>query len=283
MAGILIQLIGAAGLYILDAASFLFVAGTVFSLPHIVASSSNDSRLGIRKGVAHVIERRHLLVVLTLSIVLGSIGRNFQVAMAAFSSHLSNAGAIYGLLSAAFGVGAFIGAFAGSIIGKVRLPLLFIAASGAAAIQALTSLSSSVMVFAGALVIIAVGAVLTDTGISTAIQAGSDPDMRGRVVGLQGVSSGIAGAVGAPVVGLMTEALGVRFAMMINGSLTLVACVIGAAMVNKVKPWSLGVRWLKVRSSQRLAHKAAICCEPSTVFAEIRCAIWSKPRAVMDQ
>lgn len=283
LAGVLVALIGSAGLYVLDALSFGVVVLTLMTLPAVAPSVAPRTAASVRGGVRHVIERPHLVVTLLLSIVLGSIGRNFQVTMAAVTAQMPHAGAVYGLLSACFGIGAFAGAAAGAFISKVRMPLLFICASGAALVQTATAMTSSVAAFASALAVIAIGAVLTDTGLSTVIQAGSAEDMRGRVVGLQGVAGGLAAAVGAPVVGYLNDTLGVRFAMLINGSLTLLACVIAALVLRKVNPWSHGVSWLKGRYSQLRGHRAGRCCAPSTRFAAIRCAISSRPLVAMDQ
>jgi predicted MFS family arabinose efflux permease len=278
MAGILAASIGVAGLYVLDAISFVIVVATIISLRprrlFPVAAAPRESS-GIRAGFRYIAGRRHLVVTLLLGLVLGSIGRNFQVSMAAMSADSPNSAAAYGMLSSLFGVGALIGALAGSALAKVRLPVMLSAAAMAAGIQAVSAVAPSMAVLAGAFLVIAIGAVITDTGITTVMQAGSSTAMRGRVSAAQGMVSAAAGGIGAPVVGAMSERLGVGATLGINGVLVFIACLAAAAALApstpKVGRWG-GGSGLVARFSLRRAPVAATCSAPSGRSVTIPCA-----------
>jgi MFS family permease len=283
LAGVLTALIGTAGLYLIDALSFVVVVMTLVALrPHLLhpVPASPRERSGVLAGFAYMRRRRHLVVTLLLGLVLGSVGRNFQVTMAAMADGHSNTAALYGFLSSLFAIGALIGALAGSALSKVRLPVMLSAAAMAAGVQAISSIAPTMTLFAGALVVIAMGAVITDTGITTVMQAGSASEMRGRVSAAQGMVMAAAGGLGAPLVGFMSETLGVRLTLGINGLLVLVACLVAAAVLAPALPrvqwWPRGSSSPADRCSQPPVPAVATCFVPSPRSVVTPCASLSE-------
>lgn len=276
LAGVLAAAIGVPGLYLLDAASFLVVVATVASLrEHHLRPLPQAERhaSGVRAGLRYIRTRRHLVITLGLSLVLGSIGRNFQVAMAALTKDAADTAATYGLMSSLFAVGALGGALIGSALPKVRMPVMLAAAGAAACVQALSGLTPHLRLVFVALVLIAIGAVITDTGITTVMQSGSSPMMRGRVVAAHGMVSALAGGIGAPLVGWMSEHLGVRVALGLNGTAVLVACLLAAVLLrsprHRLATWRRGGSGPVVPCSLRRVPPAATCSVPSPRSAAI--------------
>ena len=163
-----------------------------------------------------------LLVVLALSLVLGSLGRNYQVTMAAMSAGPLAAGAGgYGLLSTVFAIGTVVGGFLTASRPRLSIRLLLVAAFAISLLQALSGLMPSLATFAGAMLPIAAGAILVDTAVSARAQLDSPDAMRGRVIAAVGMVGAASGALGGPVLGWLSDAFGPRAALHAGG----VACV----------------------------------------------------------
>jgi MFS family permease len=81
--------------------------------------------------------------------------------------------------------------------------------------------------------------VLLDTTTSTRIQLDTEWRMRGRVLGVAGAVSGASGAIGAPLLGWLSETIGPRLTLMTAGSTTLLACLVAGAVLARLR----GIGW----------------------------------------
>src|SRR6185369_127667 len=88
--GVMLAAIGPAVLLGANAVSFLAVVAALMTVrPHAApeqAAAPKDARGGLRAGLAYVARQPVVLTVLGLALVLGSLGRNYQVTMAAMSA-----------------------------------------------------------------------------------------------------------------------------------------------------------------------------------------------------
>lgn len=230
LAGVLATTVGEPTLFLVNAVSFGAVLLAIALMRpvelHPLGVSTPD-RAGIRAGLRYLSRRRTLLTLLALGFVLSALGRNYQVTMAAMAQGPLGAGPSgYGVLSAVFAVGTVLGGLIAARMRELTLPLLFGAAAITSSLQALSGLSTSLIGFALIIVPIAAGAVLIDTVTSTRLQLDSAGDMRGRVVAAQNMVAAAAGAIGAPVLGWLCEALNPGTALMVAGSVTLIATLI---------------------------------------------------------
>jgi MFS family permease len=189
----------------------------------LVIAPTKPAPGGVRAGLAYLIQQPQVLVTLALAVVLGSLGRNYQITMAAMTAGpLGAGGGGYGVLSAAFAVGTVLG----GLTAARRLSLGYRTLIGAgligSALQFVSGLAPSLWTFAAVIVPIAAAAVMIDTTVATRIQLDTHGAMRGRVLAAAGMASAAAGAVGAPLLGWLAEQAGPRQ--------TLVLCAIGAGI-----------------------------------------------------
>ncbi|GGL13778.1 MFS transporter [Sphaerisporangium melleum] len=234
LAGALLPLTGTTGLFVVNAVSFLAVIAAVLRMRrgelHVLARAGRSTDLGVREGVRYVMRTPWLLVLLALAFVLGGLGRNYQVTMAAMSAGPLGSGASgYGLLSTVFAVGTVLGGVAVASRNRLSVRLLLGAAMLASVTQMASGLMPGLTSFAALMLPIAAGAVVLDTAVAARAQLGSPDHMRGRVIAVLGVVSAASGAVGGPLLGLMSDTLGPRTTLQLAGLATVMATVLAAA------------------------------------------------------
>ena len=201
---------------------------------------SQASSRGIVAGFRYVLSQPAVLIVLALSFVLGSLGRNYQVSMAAMvAGPLSGSSGAYGFLSTVFAVGAVAGGLLLAGTGRSTLRVLLATGFVISVLQFCSGLMPNVVGFAAVILPIAAGAVIFDTVVSTRVQLDTREDMRGRVLATLGLVSSLSGMVGAPAVGWLCDTLGAREALLLAGAVTTVAAVAGAVALARVKGKSL--------------------------------------------
>ncbi|MFC7615181.1 MFS transporter [Actinokineospora soli] len=245
LAGVLAAAVGEPVLFLVNAVTFLAVVSTVRAVRvgelHPLAVSPPE-RAGMRAGLAHVRRNHTLLTLFALGFVLSSLGRNYQVTMAAMASGPLGAGAEgYGLLSAVFAVGAVLGGLVAARLRTLGPPVLIAAAGITSLLQAVSGLMPGLVGFAALILAIAAGAVVIDTVMGTRVQFDSAEDMRGRVLSVHGAVAASAGAVGGPLLGWMCEGLGPGTALVAAGLVTLAVtgCAAAALSVSRVPRGSL--------------------------------------------
>ncbi|MFC7530297.1 MFS transporter [Actinoplanes sp. GCM10030250] len=248
LGGVLIGITGPAILFLINAVSYLAV---IFSL---LAMRTGEMRTlavadptdgGIMAGLRYLIRQPVVLIVLALSFVLGSLGRNYQVSMAAMvAGPLEGSSGSYGLLSTAFAVGAVAGGLLLAGSGRSTLRVLLGTGFLISVLQLCSGLAPNVLGFAALILPIAAGAVVFDTVVSTRIQLDTCERMRGRVLATVGIVSSLSGIVGAPAVGWMCDTVGARGALVLAGAVTTVAAVMGAVALVRVKGRSLNWSFL---------------------------------------
>lgn len=191
---------------------------------------------GVREGLRYLRRQPVVLLVLGLSVVLGSLGRNYQITMAAMSAGPLHAGAGgYALLSSAFAAGTIGGGLLAAgrrVLGLRTLVGLGLVTSLG---QVLAGLSPTVTTMAVLVVPIAAGAVMIDTITATRIQLDTLGAMRGRVLGFAAAASGLAGAFGAPLLGWLCEHLGARTTLVGAGLLVATACAAGGYAMARLR------------------------------------------------
>ncbi|MEV4113727.1 MFS transporter [Nonomuraea sp. NPDC049695] len=233
LAGALLPFTGNHGLFVINAASFFVVVAAVLAMRraefHRLAPAERQ-RGSVREGLEYVLRTPWLLVVLALWFVSGSMGRNYQVTMAAMSAGPLEAGAGgYGLLSTAFAVGTVLGGFLAAARPHLTIRLLLVTAFATGVAQAVSGLMPELWTFGAVLLPIAAGAVALDTTVSARAQLDSPEPMRGRVIAALSIVSAGSGALGGPLLGWLSDALGPRVALEIGGVSCVAAALLAAA------------------------------------------------------
>lgn len=246
LAGAAIASVGTGWVFLANALSFgAVLAGLgAMRVAELTPSARAERSPGqVLAGLQYVRARQQLLVPMVLVAVVGTIGLNFQVTLALLSRSVFRQGAGgYGLLLSALAAGSLLGALASarSTAGP-RQRRLFLSALAFAVFTTLVGFAPSPIV-AAALLVPTGAAVLTfTTTANSAVQLGSAPQMRGRVMALYVLVFLGGTPVGAPVVGALAHLLGARAALVISG-------VVTAAAVLAVAAWVMHVRRLRLRA-----------------------------------
>ncbi|WP_229067592.1 MFS transporter [Actinoplanes sp. DH11] len=243
LGGVLIGITGPTALFLINAVSYLAVIISLLAMRTsemrpLARTSSSDG--GVLAGLRYVLRQPVVLIVLALSFVLGSLGRNYQVSMAAMvSGPLGGSSSSYGLLSTVFAVGAVAGGLLLAGSGKSTLRVLLGTGFLISALQFASGLAPNVLGFAALILPIAAGAVIFDTVVSTRIQLDTAEEMRGRVLATVGIVSSLSGIVGAPAIGWMCDTLGARGALLVAGTITTAAAIAGGMALARAKGRSL--------------------------------------------
>ena len=235
LGGVAVAVLGPAPLFAGNAAGFLVVIVALFLIrTHKPVDLAVAEKRGVRDGFKYLFTQPVVLITLALATVLGSIGRNYQVTMAAMANGPLHAGAAgYGMLSTVFAVGTVVGGFLAARQRRLGYPTLIVAGIVASCLQLFAGLSGGTWTFASAILPIAAAAVLVDTTVSTRVQLDTRGDMRGRVLAALAMTSSLSSALGAQLLGWMSQTVGPRTTLVMAGTVTTAACFAAAIALSR--------------------------------------------------
>ncbi|MFI7605190.1 MFS transporter [Micromonospora sp. NPDC049366] len=241
---VVVAAVGPALLFVINSASFVAVVAALFLVRegerHVGQSAAEPTTTradrSIRAGFAYLRRQPVVLVALALSFVLGSLGRNYQVTMAAMSDGPLHAGASgYGVLSTVFAVGTVLGALVAARRQELGYGVLVGAGLLASALQIVAGLAPGTVSFAAIILPIAAAAVVIDTTVGARAQLDTDYLMRGRVLAALAVTGSVSAAVGAPLLGWLSEHAGPRQTLVLAGAIAAVATVAAAIALDRLR------------------------------------------------
>ncbi|MEV6815201.1 MFS transporter [Micromonospora sp. NPDC051296] len=278
---VVVAVVGPGMLFAINAASFLAVVAALFAVrerelhtggPVAEAEVADTS---IRAGFRYLLRQPVVLVALAMAFVLGSLGRNYQVTMAAMSDGPLGAGASgYGVLSSVFAVGTVVGAFLAARRRELGYGVLVAAGLLASTLQIVAGLAPGTLSFAAVILPIAAAAVVIDTTVGTRAQLDTDYAMRGRVLAVVGVTGSVAAAVGAPLLGWLSEHAGPRQTLVLAGVVTAVATAAAGLALDRLRGRRLRRRVTRalaapavLRPVRRVASRAARIVRPAPIAA----------------
>ncbi|MGQ0631151.1 MAG: MFS transporter [Sporichthyaceae bacterium] len=186
----------------------------------------------LREGVQYVRSRPDLLAVLAIVFFAGTFGLNFQITNALMATKEFGLGAReFGLLGTVFAVGSLAGALLAARRPAVRVRLVVGAAIVFGLLEVVLGLMPGFGWYALMLVPTGVAALTVLTAANATVQATVAPEMRGRVMALYIVVLFGGTPFGAPAIGLIAEAYGPRWSVIIGGAVTALAATIAALVL----------------------------------------------------
>jgi MFS family permease len=232
LAGLLIEVFGTGPVFLLNGLSFLAV---ILALTRLRVSELQPSpRAGrgsgqVLEGIRYVRSRPDLLTVMVLVFFVGTFGLNFQLTMALMATQEFDKGAgEFGLLGSIMAVGSLSGALLAARRGRPRLRLVLGAALAFGAVEVVSGLMPTYLLFAAILVPVGLTALTFITAANSTMQLGVDPVMRGRVMALYMAVFFGGTPLGAPLVGAVAEAFGARWSLILGGLVSGLAAVVAA-------------------------------------------------------
>jgi MFS family permease len=219
------------------------------------AAAQKDAR--VMDGLHYVRKRPDLLLPISLMAVVGMIGFNFPVTLAALAKIDFHAGpSSFGLLTTALAVGSLCGALAGSI--RRARPGIYLVLGAALAFGLLefaVGFAPSFLVAMAVLLPTGFFSVFLAQAANHRVQMGVDGEYRGRVMALYVLVFLGTTPIGASVVGWWGEHFGVPSSIWGAGLVTFVAAVVALAWQLRVSGDRIVVR-VRPRPSVQIARRA---------------------------
>jgi MFS family permease len=232
VAGVLVVALGAGWVVLLNVLTF---AAMLSALALLRAETLQTVRkIGkergqLRAGIRYVARRGDLLVVFAMVFLIGTFGFNFAIFTATMARVEFNRGASeFGLLSSILAIGSVAGALLSARRERPRLRVIVLATLGVAVSMTVAALMPTFELFAIALV--PVGYVQTTVRSS----------IRGRVLALYLTIFMGGTPLGAPIVGLVANEAGPRWAIAVAAGAALIAALIAVI-------WMRATRNLRIR------------------------------------
>jgi MFS family permease len=230
LAGILIATVGMAICFLIDGISYLAVLGALLAMHgaemHAQRRSTRE-RGHLVAGLRYVWETDALRRPLLVMAVVFTFVFEWQVLVPLLANHTFHAGpGAFGLLSAAAGVGSFIGAImAANRNERPSMHGLGVWLAAVGVTMALVSVAPTLPVAMVLMVPIGFFAMSFMITGNTMLQLEAKPQARGRVMALYGVVFLGSTPIGAPLVGWLAEILGARLMFLAAGSLAVAVAV----------------------------------------------------------
>ena len=232
VSGLLIASVGTASAFVLNGASFL---GVLVSLLLLRRSELYPSTAGSRargsflEGLRYVAGRPDLIAILAMLFLIGTFALNFPIFISTMAVGVFHADARgFGALSSVMAVGAMAGVLWSARQGRPTLTTLVGSATLLGIGFTLASFAATYWLFAASLAVIGVACLTFVNATNPLMQLSTEPAMRGRVMALRiSVALG-ATPIGAPIVGLVADRFGPRWALGIGAASGFAAAVVGA-------------------------------------------------------
>jgi MFS family permease len=214
LAGILIAPFGPGVLFFVNGVSFLAVLLALAAMREVHSQGrAAPEPLGaaVKAGLSYAWRTRLVFGLLGLSALTAIFGRSYQSLLPVFARDIWHAGpAGYGLLLAAAGAGAFVGAFGLASRGRLRRQGAWMVASGLLFSTLIILFALSPSLIAGSFLVFLAGMTATVFGtiIATLLQLASPHELRGRVMSLYAITLIGLPSLGALGAGALAERLG---------------------------------------------------------------------------
>ncbi|YCK80973.1 MFS transporter [Arthrobacter sp. D3-18] len=240
VSGVLTVVVGPGWVFLINTVSFVAMLWALKLIPAASLRIQPRAAAGkgrIREGLRYVRNRPDIQVVLVAIFIVGTFGLNFPLFIAAMvgTQFGMDAGA-FGALNSVMAIGSVTGALLAARRGRPRLRLIFGAAGGFGVASALAALAPNAVLFGLALVPCGLFALTLITSANGYVQSTTEAVMRGRVMSLYMAIFMGGTPIGAPLVGLVANAGGPRWA-------------VGVAAVAGVSTAVVGLLWI-IRANQ---------------------------------
>lgn len=239
VAGLLIAAIGTGWVFLINAASFAVVLGSLclLRIDELHRTERPPRKAGgLTEGFRYVWRRRDLMAMLLMLFLIGTFGFNFPIYISTMSVSVFHGDAgQYGLLTSCLAVGSVIGALMAARRERPRVRLLCIATLSFGIFCGVAAFAPNEYLFAAALTIIGLSALTFMTAATALMQLSTAPTMRGRIMALRIAVTMGGTPIGAPIVGFIADHAGPRWAMAVGAASGLVAAVIAARLMLRMR------------------------------------------------
>jgi len=189
---------------------------------------------GTREGLSYARRNRTVQVTLLMMVVFSSICFNFNILLPLLAKDTLDAGPrTFGIVSAAFGAGALVGALSAAALANARWRTMFLGAAGFGMCELLLAPVHGTALAAILLFVCGVFFTSYTANSNAAIQLASPDHIRGRVLGLYYYAWNGLAPFGALIVGWFCDTGGTELAFGVGGVAALTMTVVGAYAIKR--------------------------------------------------
>jgi MFS family permease len=236
VAGLLIATVGNGVSFLLNAASFAAVVGSLVTMDRSALNPTPPmprARGQLREGLRYVRQTPALALPLLIMAAVGCLTYEFQVSLPVMASSGLHAGSTgFGFMTASMGVGAVLGGLVVAARGKTGAGPLVLAATAFGVTMSLATLAPSLPLEMAALALAGASSIAFMSMGNSTLQLTAEPRMRGRVMSLWFVAFQGSTPIGGPIVGWVMAVLGARAGLGLGAVTCFVVAIAGFAALN---------------------------------------------------
>jgi MFS family permease len=227
LSGASIAAFGTGPSFLMNACSYIFVIIALMNLRknEFFAQPRSRSTANVREGLRYVRARPDLYAVMIVVFFMANFGLNFQIFNALMATKIFHRGAAsFGLLGTILAIGSLSGALISTRLEPFRRTMFVVYGS------ILFGLSEAILAFMPTFTLYAIWlpvcgftALTTLITASSLMQINTDPVLRGRVVGIYLLVFMGGTPLISPLLGVMSQQVGVRPTIVASGMITFLA------------------------------------------------------------
>lgn len=239
VSGLLIAAFDTGPSFIFNAASYVFVIVALLVLKEesFFYRRTSQAMTSVREGLRYAKARPDIYVVLLIVFFMSTFGLNFQIFNALMATQAFDRGpASYGLLGTFMAIGSLSGALLSTRLERFRSVRFIIGASIVFSVCVIIiSFMPTFATYAIFLPLCGLSALTTLVNANSYVQVNSDPAIRGRVLGIYLLIFMGGAPFGSSLIGVFSDAFGIRETVAGCGVISLVSVlIIGAIFKEKV-------------------------------------------------
>jgi MFS family permease len=223
LGGVLIAAAGAGFCFAVNAVSYVAVLASLFMMRpeefHPLARRERPKILaGLKEGLRFARSDEQVWLMLTLVFVLSTFCLNYNVLLPVLAKTTLHAGPeVFGLLSAAFGAGALLGALASAHVSRATVGTTVVGSAGFGLSELLLAPVHSTFVASALLFIAGVCFTTWSSSSNSLVQLATPDHLRGRVIGIYFFAFAGTGTAGGILAGWLTAAGGTELGFAVAG------------------------------------------------------------------
>jgi len=239
IAGVVIAVVGTGWCFAINTVSFIAVLAALLSMRVADLYPLTGRRRptvfrGTREGLAFARHNLTVQVTLAMMAVFASICFNFNILLPLLAKNTLDAGPrTFGIISAAFGAGALVGALSAAAVANARWRTMLLGAGGFGICELLIAPVHGVV--AASILLFVCGVFFTSytANANASIQLASPDHLRGRVLGLYYYAWNGLAPLGALLVGWLCDRGGTELAFGVGGVCAIVMTAFGAKAITR--------------------------------------------------
>ena len=239
IAGVVIAVAGTGWCFVINTASFVAVLGALLAMRVVELYPLEGRRRptvwrGTREGLAYAHNNLTVQVTLAMMAVFASLCFNFNILLPLLAKNTLDAGPkTFGIISAAFGAGALVGALSAATVAHVRWRTMLLGAGGFGICELLIAPVHGVVVASILLFVCGIFFTSYTANANASIQLASPDHLRGRVLGLYYYAWNGLAPLGALLVGWLCDRGGTELAFGVGGIAAIAMTAFGAEAITR--------------------------------------------------